>query len=159
MKKQITYFLTLFILASTVVAQDLQNERIRSISARKRSIYLDRGIFHNGSQSQTSSLKGIRYNHSPQLGYERVVFDFTTDKVPRIYGHISSVDKKITMDFFDTKLESTLASSGESKYVENVNFFPITDESLSVEINLKENATVDIFYLESPARFVIDIKK
>jgi hypothetical protein len=52
-----------------------------------------------------------------------------------------------------------LQSSGVSTFVENLNFFPITEESLSVELNLKENATVDIFYLESPGRFVIDIKK
>jgi hypothetical protein len=153
------FVLFLFIFQADLEAQDLQNERIRSISSRKRSIYLDRGIFHNGSVTYSTSLKGVRYNYSAQLGYERVVFDFSGDKVPKIYGHISSSEKKIYIDFFDTKLEPGLSSSGESTFVENLNFFPITEESLSVELNLKENATVDIFYLESPGRFVIDIKK
>jgi len=159
---KIIVLLSIFLLSIFHVqleAQDLQNERIRSISSRKRSIYLDRGIFHNGSSTNSTMLKGVRYNYSTQLGYERVVFDFSGDKVPKIYGHISSAEKKIYIDFFDTKLDSKLQSSGVSTFVENLNFFPITEESLSVELNLKENATVDIFYLESPGRFVIDIKK
>lgn len=140
-------------------SQDLQNERIRALSGRKRSIYLDRGIFHNGSQAVASELTGVRYNFSNERGYERVVFDFSTAKVPKIYGHISSVEKKIYIDFFDTKIAEAIKSLGESKYVESLNFFPITNESLSVELNLKENLTVDIFYLEGPGRLVIDIKK
>jgi hypothetical protein len=45
-------FLSLF--QAQLEAQDLQNERIRSISSRKRSIYLDRGIFHNGSTTNSN---------------------------------------------------------------------------------------------------------
>lgn len=153
------FIIALFLFSSVSHSQNLFSERIRKLDARKRSVYLESGIFHNGGEKRPSSLKGIRHSFSDKQGFERVVADFTTDKLPRIYGHISSKDKKLYLDLFDTDMTGTISSFGNTKYVKAINFFPITEDSLSVEIVFKENVTVDVFYLTSPARLVIDIKK
>jgi len=129
------------------------------MSSRKRSIYLESGIFHNGSESLKSEIKSVRHNYSTKLGYERLVFDFETAKVPRIYGYISAGEKKMYIDFFDTKLSSDIGSFGQSQYIKAINFFPINEDSLSVEVLFKDKVTLDIFHLSSPGRFVVDIKE
>lgn len=159
--KVLTYFivlLTLMISSQEVYSQDLQSERIRSMSSRKRSVYLESGIFHNGSESLSSEVKSVRHNFSAKRGYERLVFDFTTSKIPRIYGYISADEKKMYIDFFDTELSRDIGSFGQSQYIKAINFYPINGESLSVEVEFKQKITLDIFYLNSPGRFVVDIK-
>jgi hypothetical protein len=151
---------TLLTLLVTTAAhpQNLLEERIRRISSRKRSIYLDSGIFHNGGPKRDSKLKAIRHNYSSKRGYERLVMDFTTAQLPRIYGFISSPEKKLYLDLFQTDLPAALSSFGDSKYVESVNFFPIQKDTLSVEVLFKKNITLDVFFLSNPGRLVIDIK-
>lgn len=145
-------------LAQPVVAQNLLEERIRKVTTRKRSVFLDSGIFHNGTAKVKSQLKAIRHSFSKSQGYERLVFDFVSDEVPRIYGHIAGKEKKIYIDFFNTKMIDNVGSFGNSKFVESINFFPLSRDSLSVEVQFKKSVTVDLFYLKSPGRFVVDIK-
>jgi len=149
--------LTLFC-AESINAQNLLSERIRRLSSRKRSIYLDAGIFHNGGPKRTSKIKAIRHNYSKRLGYERVVMDFTTQNLPRVYGYISPKEKKLYLDLFQTDIPAQLDSFGKSEFVERVNFFPIQKDTLSVEVVFKKNVTLDIFYLSGPGRLVVDIK-
>ncbi len=156
--KLIILCLTIFFCHESLFAQNLQSERIRRLSSRKRSIYLDSGIFHNGGPKRTSKIKAIRHNYSKRLGYERVVMDFTTKNLPRIYGYISPGEKKLYLDLFQTEIPSHLDSFGKSKFVEKVNFFPIQKDTLSVEVVFKKNVTLDIFYLTGPGRLVVDIK-
>lgn len=152
-------FSVLFLVLSfNSFSQDLLGERIRRISSTKKSVYFDRGIFHNGGPKRKSTLKAMRHSFTPSRGYERIVFDFTTDKIPRVYGNISSGDKKLYVDFFDTRLSESINSFGKSKFVNEVKFFPISKDSLSIELSFSKIANVDIFYLSSPARLVIDIK-
>ncbi|MFZ8934373.1 MAG: hypothetical protein ACO20H_00440 [Bacteriovoracaceae bacterium] len=150
--------LFLFLICFNASAQDLLQERIRKVSQKKVSVYRKGGIFHNGSINQKAVLKAIRHHFSAKKGYERIVFDFVGEKVPRVYGHIDSNKKKIFIDFFDTSMDSKMASFGESRYVENFDFFPISKESLSVEVSLKSSFAADVFYLEKPGRFIIDVK-
>jgi hypothetical protein len=145
--------------SSSTFSQDLMKERIRKLSGRKRSIFLDSGIFHNGGNSNPSTLKMIRHSYKKSQGFERVVFDFSTNKLPRVYGHVDAKRKKMYLDIFDTKLSDTVRSMGTSEYVESVNFFPISKDLLSVELSFKGKVSVDLFYLEKPGRFVVDIKK
>lgn len=140
-------------------AQNLLQERIRRISPRKKSIYLDTGIFHNGGPKLNSKLKAVRHSYSTRTGYERVVFDFTTNELPRIYGYISREENKLYLDLFETDIPATLNSFGDSKYVKELLFFPIQKDTLSVEMNFKSKVTLDVFYLTNPGRLVIDIKK
>jgi hypothetical protein len=139
-------------------SQDLLGERIRRISGTKKSVYFDSGIFHNGGPKRKSKLKALRHSFTEKRGYERIVFDFTTQEVPRIYGNISAGERKVYIDFFDTALSESINSFGKSKYVKEVKFFPISKDSLSIELTLRKKSSVDIFYLKSPGRLVIDIK-
>lgn len=152
-------FIILFVLCFNSYGQDLLQERIRKISSRKQSVFLNRGVFHNGTQNNNSTLKAIRHHYSDKKGFERVVFDFEGKAVPRIYGHIDGANKKLYVDFFSTKMSDKMTSYGKSNFIENFDFFPISDDSLSLEISLKEKFTADLFVLENPGRFVIDIKR
>lgn len=139
-------------------AQNLVEERIRRLDNRKKSVFLNRGIFHNGGPKVASSLKAVRHSFNSKLGYERLVMDFETSQVPRVYGHIATAEKKLYLDLFDTQIKGAIGSFGNSKYVESINFFPISQDTLSVEIHFKQSVSVDIFYLDSPGRLVIDVK-
>lgn len=140
-------------------SQNLLTERIRKISSKKKSVYFRDGVFHNGNKRMKANLKAIRHSFSKKNDFERVVFDFKTNKIPKVYGHISSNEKKIYMDLFDTKVKAGIGSFGSSKYVKEVNFFPLDKESLSVELSFKQGVIADVFYLENPGRLVIDLKK
>lgn len=150
--------LVLIFVSQSVMAQDLMAERIRRVPAKKRSIYFDSGIFHNGGPKISSTIKAVRHSYSESRGFERVVIDFETKEIPRIYGYISNQHKKVYLDVFNTKLTKNVGSFGKSKFVNNVDFYPIEDDSLSMEIKFKKNVNVDVFYLKGPGRLVIDIK-
>lgn len=155
------FFIAILVLSSLsldVMGQDLLGERIRRITSRKKSIYLDKGIFHNGGPSVPSTLKAVRHNYNKTNGYERIVFDFGSKKIPKVYGHINSGNKNLYVDLFDTKILKGINSFGKTKFVDTINFFPISRETLSVELKFKEKVSVDIFYLDNPGRLVIDIK-
>lgn len=149
--------LSIFISAS-ILAQDLMSERIRKINDKKMSIYFKGGVFHSGTNAGTSSLKAVRHGYQPANGYERLVFDFNSEATPRVYGYKSEKEKKIYIDFFNTQLAGSIGSFGNSKFVEKVEFYPVGDESLSTEVMLKGDYSIDIFYLDKPGRLVIDIK-
>ena len=141
-----------------VFAQDLMVERIRKISSKKKSVYFNKGIFHNGAPTGNAVLKKIRHSFVERNGNERIVFDFSSNKLPRIYGHVAKDEKKLYLDFFKTNLNSGIGSFGDSKYIDSINFFPIDKQSLSVELIYKDNVKVEVFYLDSPARLVVDIR-
>lgn len=158
MKLPLTILIFICICSSNLFAQDLLKERIRKIGNTKSSIYIEKGIFHNGGVKQESAIKSMRQSFNPKQGFERIVIDFSTSTIPKIYGHISSNDKKIYIDFFDTNLAKDLQSISKTKYIEKVNFFPIEENFLSVELQLRAKISADIFYLENPGRLVIDLK-
>lgn len=154
-------FIALFlsVISCTLFATDLQTERITKIESRKRSLYVASGIFHNGAQKVDSKLMSIRHSFNKKDGVERVVFDFVSPKIPRIYATVSGKEKKIYLDLFDTELDKGIKSLGTSHYVETVNFFPLDNDTLSLEVLVKGNANAEIFFLENPGRLVIDLKK
>jgi hypothetical protein len=158
--KRSVFIITLFtmVLSVQTYGQDLLNARLRKITARKTSIFFDRGIFYHGGPKKASSLKAVRHSHVPRRGYERIVFDFETKAIPRIYGYVSSDNKTLYLDLFETNIARAMNSFGESKFVREINFFPLSRDSLSVEVHFKNNVSIDIFHLESPGRFVVDIK-
>lgn len=158
MLKTLKVLLFLVFSICEVFSQDLLNEHIRKIPARKKSVFTAKGIFHNGGPKSASTLIAVRHSYSKNKKRERLVFDFKTKAVPRIYGHISKARKKIYIDFFSTSMGDKLSSFGSSHFVEKIDFFPVTPESLSVEIKFKKDVTVDMFHLKSPGRFVIDVR-
>ncbi len=146
------------IFISNLSAQDLLKERIRKLSSNKTSVYIEKGIFHNGGVKQESVLKSIRQSYNPKQGFERIVIDFNSNQIPKIYGHISAPDKKLSIDFFDTTIAKDLQTISTTRFVEKISFFPIESNYVSMEMKLKTKVTADIFFLENPGRLVIDFK-
>ncbi len=153
------FLLLCLILGSlSLFAQDLLKERIRKLTNKKTSIYVESGIFHNGVVKNEAVLKGIRQSYNKEQGFERIVIDFNGNDVPRIYGHINSLEKKLYIDFFATSLDKELQTVQKTRFVEKINFFPVDESQLSVEFKLKSKANMDVFFLDNPARLVIDLK-
>lgn len=148
----------LFILAVTpVLAQNLMEERIWKVSPRKKSIFLDSGVFHYNSQLKSSSITAVRNSTVNGRGYERVVIDFNTPTVPKLYGHITA-NQKISVDFFDTAISTNQPKLKDSKFVKAIDFISVDGNTMTMEIGLKGKSSFDIFYLENPGRLVIDIR-
>lgn len=155
----IRYVLSALLLFSTsVFGQNLLEERIWKISPRKKSIFLDSGVFHLNSSQFDSKISGVRNSVVSGRDYERVVIDFTTSNVPKLYGNISAKDKRISVDFFDTAIATTQPTLKNSKFVKSIDFISVDGKTLTMDINLKSKASFDIFYLEAPGRLVIDIR-
>jgi hypothetical protein len=148
-----------FLVTSQAFAQNLNAQRIWKISSKKRSIFLDKGVFHLDSMKGVNKLLNIRNSFFKSRGYERLVFDFEISNPPKMYGHISKNKKKIYIDFFNTTLNKEMSSISKIKYVKGVDFFTIDKKNLSVEVNLSDSVSYDIFYLSNPGRLVIDIQK
>jgi hypothetical protein len=140
-------------------AQNFHAERIWKVSDRKKSIYLDQGIFHHPSKETGNILINVRNSYVANRGYERIVLDFSGANLPRVYGNISNQNKKIYIDLFNTSLGASITKLKNAKYVEKLDMFNIDKQMLSLELVLKEKVSFDIFYLTNPARLVIDIKK
>lgn len=145
--------------SSLSYSQDLLKERIWKVAPRKKSIYLDKGVFHSDSNPKMQKLTGIRNSYVPARGYERIVIDFSGAKPPRIYGHISKEDKKIFIDLFNTTMTPSIESVKSIKFLKDVKFFDIEQDHISAELTFNSTVSFDIFYLENPARLVLDVKK
>jgi hypothetical protein len=150
-------FITL-LMSLPVLAQNLMEERIWKVSARKKSIFLDSGVFHHNSDLKNAAIISIRSSATPGQGYERVVIDFNSASIPKLYGHISSKEKKITVDFFDASISSAQPQLKKSKNVKTIDFINVDGKSITMDLSMKGKASFDIFYLENPGRLVIDIR-
>lgn len=144
------------VLTTSALAQNLLEERIWKVSPRKKSIFLDSGVFHHNSKN-SASITGVRNSAVNGRGYERIVIDFNTSSVPKIYGHIAA-NKKISVDFFDTVIKTTQPSMKNSKFIKSVDFISVDGKTVTMELALKGKSSFDVFYLENPGRLVIDVR-
>ncbi len=138
--------------------QDLLKEKIRKITAAKSSIYVEEGVFHNGFRAEESELIAVRASPKGD-GSERIVLDFATKKIPRIYVYLSKDSGIIYVDLF--KVKTTLKSKQFplNSSIERMEVFQVGGESLPIELHLRKKIKADFFYLENPARLVIDKEK
>ncbi|MBP9674782.1 MAG: hypothetical protein KBD63_06760 [Bacteriovoracaceae bacterium] len=145
-------------LTSVVCAEnyDFSKQNIWEITGRKRAVYQQKGIFHSTGFVKKSTLSKVRGSFNNKEQTQRIVFELTTNRIPKIYGYKASEDQKIFLDFFATDLKQELAFSG--KYIEKIITYDLSKEMLSLEIILKGKRQFDAFFLDNPARFVIDIK-
>jgi len=157
--KIITLSILSLLVFTQASAQNLSKQRIWKITSDKRSIYFDQGIFHSENNSTASVLTNIRNSYVSARGFERVVFDFAGIQPPKVYGHISMEKNKLYIDFFNTTLNRDFSKIKNVKYVENIDFFNIDKDLLSIELSVSQKVSYDIFYLTNPARVVVDIKK
>lgn len=151
-------FLIIF-LAKVNAADDLLEQKITELVGRKTSVYSDSGVFFHKSPVKISKLEKIRSSFGAKRGYERIVLDFSSPKLPGVYGYIGTSKNKIYLDLLNTSPAEGLASAVAGKYLSSVDILALDKTNTSLEINLKEGLTFDVFYLESPARLVIDVKK
>lgn len=152
-------FLCLLLIVSfNSFAQNLMEERIWKISPRKKSIFLDSGVFHLSSGAQNSAITSVRSSVVPGRGYERVVVDFNSTGVPKLYGHISPKTQKLSVDFFDAGVTTNQPQLKNSKFVKSIDFISVDGKSITMEMSMKGKASYDVFYLENPSRLVIDIR-
>lgn len=156
--KWILCILSGLIIISNVLAQDLFSERIRKINCSKKSVFLKKGIIYSPGEKKPVKLKALRHSFSKRKGYERIVFDFTSREIPRVYGYMDSDSKKIYLDLFNTDLRPGIKSFGKSKFVKDVKIFPVSEEMLSIEFDFKKKVEFDVFCLKSHGRLVIDVK-
>ena len=141
-----------------VMAQNLMDERIREITGSKKSVFLQGGIFHGGKMEVKSTLKSVRQSFTPSNGQERLVFDLTSDGLPKIYGHLNPNEKKLYLDFFSTGIAPGFTPLSTGKFIKGVDFFQITQDALTIEITFNQAIGIDVFYLTAPSRLVIDLK-
>ncbi len=138
-------------------AQNLMEERIWRVSSRKKSIFLDSGVFHKNSDVKSSNIVGLRNSAVSGRGYERIVVDFNTPAIPKLYGHITT-NKKLSIDFFDTAVVAAQPQLKDSKFIKSVDFINVDTKTITMEMALKGKTSFDIFYLENPGRLVIDVR-
>jgi len=148
----------LLLVSVSTYSQNLLHERIRKVPPQKSAKYFENGIFHNGMVKVNSKIVGLRHSFKTADKEERIVFDFSTANIPRVYGYFSKDKKLLTIDFIGADINDKIGSFGKSSYVKDVNFFPVKKDSVSAEIHLKESVKMDMFYLENPGRLVIDLK-
>ncbi len=154
----VRFFLISCLLTTSVLAQGLMEERIWKISGRKKSIFLDSGVFHTTSAVSNSGITGVRNSVVPGRGYERIVIDFSSASVPKIYGHISQQNNKLSVDFFNTSTMTNQPQIKNSKFVKSIDFISVDGKTMTMEMALKAKGSFDVFYLENPGRLVIDVR-
>jgi hypothetical protein len=147
----------MLIWVTSAFPQNLMDERIWKVAPRKKSIFLDSGVFHLNSVTRSAVITALRNSAVDGRGYERVVIDFNTPSVPKLYGHITA-NKKLSIDFFETTVQTAQPQIKSSKFVDSINFIAVDGKSITMEVGLKTKSSFDIFYLENPGRLVIDIK-
>ena len=163
MKKK-NSILCLFVLFSNFCfgqnLNQLNQEEIRKMEGHKTGVYVPKGVFYKGGEKLSSSIQSIRQSGDALKSTERVVIDFSTPNTPKIYSYLSDSEKILYIDFFNTEIKDKKLELTNSMFVDSINFYPWKkDGSLSMEIKLKERVFCDLFYLESPGRMVIDIRK
>ncbi|MFP5386499.1 MAG: AMIN domain-containing protein [Bacteriovoracia bacterium] len=154
---KLSLFLLCLLTVTPILAQNLMEERIWKVAPRKKSIFLDSGVFHLNSEVKSSAIVGVRNSAVNGRGYERVVIDFNTPTVPKLYGHIEE-NKKVTVDFFNTSIQASQPQLKNSKYVKSIDFISVDGKNITMDIVLKGKTSFDVFYLENPGRLVIDIR-
>ncbi len=152
------YLLLTLLIALPAFAQNLMEERIWKVAPRKKSIFLDSGVFHHNSTLKTASVKSVRSSAVPGRGYERLVIDFSSNSIPKVYGQISPQKKKISVDLFDTTVSTDQPQIKNSKSIKSLDFISVDGKTVTMELTFKDKASFDVFYLENPGRLVIDIR-
>lgn len=159
MDKKLPILCFLILFSDFCFGQNLNQEKAKKIEGRKTGVYVQEGIFYKGGSSIKSAIQTIRRSGDSAKNQERVVIDFSTSNTPQIYSYLSDSEKILYIDFFNTEIKDKKPELVNSTFVESVIFYPWKDNSLSMEIKLKEKVFCDLFYLETPGRMVIDIRK
>ncbi len=141
------------------MGNSLLEQRTIKLSAKKASVYSDSGVFFWKSTMKGAKVKGVRSFYSKQRGFERVVVDFSTPNIPSVYGHIDEKTGKLFLDLLDASPDSDINQNVSGKYLKSINIFSLDKSNTSLELSFNKKYGFDIFYLNSPGRLVIDVRK
>ena len=159
MDKKLLFICFLISISDLCFGQNLNKEKTKKMEGHKTGVYVQEGIFYKGGSSTKSGIQSIRRSGDTTKNQERIVIDFSTANTPQIYSYLSDSEKILYIDFFNTEIKDKKPELLNSTFVDSVIFYPWKDNSLSMEIKLKEKVFCDLFYLETPGRMVIDIRK
>lgn len=159
MKKFFFILCYLVLLSEYSFGQNLNLEKAKKMEGHKTAVFMNQGVFYKGGPDLNSAIQSIRRSGDPGKNQERVVIDFSTANPPKIYSYLSDSEKILYVDFFNTEIKDKKLQLLNSTFVESINFYPWKGGSLSMEIKLKEKVFCDLFYLDTPGRMVIDIRK
>ena len=149
--------ISLFVLLLTIETR--ASLSVKNILFSKKNVYLEHGIYQAGDLNQSSKLSRIRHSSNSSRGYERIVLDFDGKILPETYVFVSSKNGKINIDLSNTKILRTVKPMIKSNFIKEVNFFPLANNILSMELFLDKKVYTEVFQLKSPTRLVIDLKK
>jgi hypothetical protein len=149
-------FCSTFLLVSK---EALASLAVREIFPTKKNVYVEHAIYQSGNLKQISKLSSLRHSSNKKRGYERIVLDFSGKVLPETYVFVSSKDGKINIDLSNTKIKKTVKPTIKSNLIREMNFFPLANNILSMEIFVDKKVYTEVFQLKSPTRLVIDLKK
>ncbi len=152
-------FLAFLISSFNVYGNSLLEQRTLKLSSKKASVYSDSGVFFWKSTMKNTKVKSIRSFFSKKKGYERYVVDFSTPNIPSIYGHIDEKTGKLFLDLIDASPDKSMNPGVSGKFLKSIDIFSLDKSNTSLELSFNEKYGFDIFYLNSPGRLVIDVRK
>ena len=155
------HFFKIFLILSFVLTsvESWSSLSVKDILFSKKNIYLEDGIYQAGDLQESARLSRLRHSSNSKRGYERIVLDFKGKKLPETYVFVSSKNGKINIDLSNTKILRTVKPTIKSNIIKEVNFFPLANNILSMELFLDKKVYAEVFQLKSPTRLVIDLKK
>lgn len=151
---------TLAVISLVIISTNAKSSlSVRNILTTKKNVYVEHAIFQSGSLKQNSKLSSLRHSSYSKRGYERIVLDFESKNLPETYVFVSSRDGKINIDLSNTKIKKSVKPTIKSNFIREVNFFPLANNILSMEIFVDKKVYAEVFQLKAPTRLVIDLKK
>ena len=159
MNKRLFIFCIFVLFSNHSFGQNLNQEKAIKLADKKNPFYKNQGIFYKSGPNINSSIQSIRRSWDPKKSEERVVIDFSTTDSPRIYGYLSESEKILYLDFFNTEIKDKNPTLANSNFVDSINIYQWKDNKISMEVKFKERVFCDLFYLDTPGRLVIDMRK
>ena len=147
-------------------------EKVRVSESKKTQNYLKDGVFTGGDQAISRvSIKDIR--RAPNSGFERIVIDLesfiegepvTLARAPYFQVAVSPEERRLTVSIwgdpqlrFDPKKISK--NFQKSTWISGIELLPKMETELwTFVLNLKNEASVEVFELKDPSRIILDIK-
>ncbi len=130
---------------------------------KKTQVYVREGVIEGGEGGAIGGyVSNIRRSKNP--GYERVVLDVDGATIPAFHAALEPDQKRIVFTL-NGKTKPSFSPENikkaftKSALVRSIDLYPkIDEESWSFTLRMKDGYPIEIFYLTSPNRIVIDIK-
>lgn len=132
------------------------------MSGRKLSNYISAGFIKNNlaqaDYNKSTELVKIRSFYQEKNKIERVVFDLSSEKLTKTIVYISNTEKKVIVTMDKVKKSESIVIPAKTLMFSTYKAYQLDSDSLIVEMTFKRHKEIDVFFLEKPARLVIDTK-